>query len=163
MLAVLLHVDTRSVTGVTLHIDLSATHGIACGVPNGAVNHDGPGVHGVAHGVLGVAEDLNVRTVQVRTQGVAGNAVDLQLPAFHARGNEPLAQTALQDRIVLGLPEPFSKLQKVHVRSIDRKHYTTPPKVCLRYSAPKGSRDGSFFTVSKSMESRGRRSRIRAV
>src|SRR5699024_2045412 len=68
LLLVLLHVDTAAVARVPLDVDGAAPHGVACGVPAGAVDDDFPAVHGVAGGVLGVAEHLHRGAVPVGAQ-----------------------------------------------------------------------------------------------
>ena len=100
-------VDAGAVARAAFHIDFSAPHGVAGGVAHVAVDDDLPGVHGVAHGVLGIAHDLNPGTVQVGTQGVAGNAGDPDAPVIHACGEKPLAAAAGEKDFSLLLTDPF--------------------------------------------------------
>lgn len=92
LLLVLLHVDAAAVARVLFNVDGAAPHGVACGVPAGAVDDDFPAVHGVAGGVLGVAEHLHRGAVQVGAQGVARHLVHGIKALSGPGGDVPLAQ-----------------------------------------------------------------------
>ena len=77
-----LHVDPRTVSGVPLHIQLAAPHGIARGVADAAADDDAARVHGVAHGVLCVAAHLDAGAVEIGTQRVAGRARYGEVPRW---------------------------------------------------------------------------------
>ena len=71
------------------------------------MNHNGPGIHSIAHRVLGVAVYLNVRSVEIGAQGISGNSVNGNPAAVHAGGDESLAQAALDPALNAALSDGF--------------------------------------------------------
>ena len=86
--------DAGPIARVALDIDLAAPHGIACRVAHAAADHDGAAVHRIAYGVLCVAVNGKGAAPQIRTQRVAGDAVDLHPASAHARADKPLPKAA---------------------------------------------------------------------
>ena len=94
LVLVLFHMNTGTVARIVLNIDLTASHGIACGVADTSVNDDFSVVHSVSDCVLSVAPDGDLGTVEISAESVAGNTVDNNLAVSETVGNKSLSETA---------------------------------------------------------------------
>ena len=112
-----LHVDSGSVPGVPADEDLSSPHGIARGIAHIPVDHDPACVHGVPHRVLGVPENLNLRTVQIRSQSISRDSGNGDPFVRHSRSKEPVTQ-AVDDPAVALLPQHGIQGGIIHIPGI---------------------------------------------
>ena len=115
--------DTGAVSGVAFYKNLSTTHGVPRRVTDIAVDDDLSGVHGISYCVLSIGPDGDRPAVQVRAQGVAGDAVDIQGLIRHPGSDEPLPTASvngtrfryLTDSVIKGLViQPF-RMDRHHI------------------------------------------------
>ena len=91
------------------------------------MHDDFTGVHGIAHGVLGVAEYGDTRAVQVRAQAVAGHAMNDDLLFVQSVADVALAETIFDGDFPVGaVAHEGVEGLKVHAFSVDG-HCGSPP------------------------------------
>ena len=82
--------------------------------------HDLTGVHGVAGGLLHIAEHLDGTSVQIGPHGVARHSVDGQGPArAQSRSDKTLAQAVVDDHRPLRLADGLVQLVVVQILRVD--------------------------------------------
>ena len=96
---------------------LSAPHGVARGITHVSVNHNTAGIHRIPHRVLGISEDLDLRSVQVSAQGIPRDSGNRDPLIRHTRTQEAVAQ-AIDDPAVSGLPNPIIQGGIIHIPGI---------------------------------------------
>ena len=164
LLPVFLHVDSGPIAGISLNEDLSAPHGVACGIADAAVHHNPAFIHGVPHRILHIAVDGNLRAVEVGSQSVAGDALHGDAHAGHSGSQKPLTAAAGYGAFLPCSADQVVEFPALLILCIDHYHsYTTPPSFFLRYSALNANKFGTFFRLSKSISETGTRLRITEV
>ena len=122
LILVLLHVDTGPVSRVAGHIDLAAAHGITGRIPDVTVNDYGARIHGIPHRVLGIGMHRDGSAVQVGTQRIAGNAVNVNFPVRHSGSDKPLSAAVCQGAVSLQSAKRLIDLLMVQILYIQLVH-----------------------------------------
>ena len=88
------HMDACTITCVSLHIDLSATHGVARCISCVPMDHDFAFVHRITDRILCIAQHRDLGSIQISTQRIAGDPMDGDIFVRHARRKKPLSAAA---------------------------------------------------------------------